>query len=94
MFPKPGPSTQRRRRRKAERDWRAIARKRLSTPHPCDVCGTRPATECHHIRRRGAHMHDEARLLDVCHKCHAWLHQHPDAAFRIGLLERRNGDPV
>lgn len=38
-------------------------------------------------RARGGSILDDSNALAVCRPCHDWIHQHPDAATRIGLLE-------
>jgi hypothetical protein len=57
------------------------------------------ATQVHHIaRRNGATAHDPENLLHLCGAgnvtgCHGAAHQHPDWAYRHGLLRREGQVP-
>lgn len=49
------------------------------------VCSGGPTTDRHHVRGRA---HPET--VDLCHACHMWLHAHPEQAYALGLLKKRN----
>jgi hypothetical protein len=42
----------------------------------------------HHRQSRRAGDHSAENLLDVCHRCHTWIHDHPEDSYRSGLLVR------
>ena len=52
---------------------------------------TRRCEQVHHKRGRGGDdPHSLTNLLGVCLPCHEWIERHRDAAYRLGLLVRRN----
>ena len=63
------------------------------------MCEARCTTSCagdghqvHHVAGRGGpdpHRLDNLKL--VCAACHEWVHQHPEAARRQGLMATRHG---
>lgn len=71
---------------------RAYARARaayLSRPEnrQCRVFPNRRATEIHHARgRAGRLLLDERFWVPVSRAGHRWIHDHPEAARRAGLL--------
>lgn len=49
-----------------------------------------PASEVHHKRGRvGALYLDVAHWLPICTEHHRWVTEHPQAAYDMGLSERR-----
>jgi 5-methylcytosine-specific restriction endonuclease McrA len=85
-------------RRKQLREWRKVRIEVLGrSEHRCEaripeVCTVR-ATECHHVILRSHGGVDEPwNLMALCGPddgragCHAWAHQHPAEAQRLGLI--------
>lgn len=46
------------------------------------------STEIHHIKgRSGKLLNDTNHWLGVCRDCHRWIHDHPNAARKLGVLQ-------
>lgn len=60
----------------------------------CEWCEDR-GLQCHHrLRRQHDGPNTPENLVAVCPDCHAWIHGHPDQAYRLGLLlHRHDGAP-
>jgi hypothetical protein len=58
---------------------------RLAVGSPC----TTRAVEIHEplTRARGGSILDPANTVALCRVCHDWIHDHPEGAAAIGLLE-------
>ncbi len=56
---------------------------------PCDVCGTPPPSDPHHVRSRGAGHGDwidgRGNLLPLCRPCHRARHDGKVPASRTGV---------
>ena len=58
------------------------------------VCGG-SGEHFHHRKRRSQGGADDAvNLLHVCHACHGWIHEHPDASYAARLLVRSWDTPT
>lgn len=72
----------------------ATLKKRTSRCEACDVhhlpdCGGR-YEQTHHILPRSAGGHDSIdNALPVSAVHHRWIHEHPDLAYKLGLLKKR-----
>ena len=63
--------------------------------HRCAKCGSNRDLHVHHrIRRSQGGRDDSQTLVTLCAQCHSWVHQHPMAARREGLLLSRGTDPA
>ncbi len=70
---------------------RAFVARILTARTTCEACGEQPATDVHEKLRRsaGGSITDDANVLALCRPCHEWVHHHPEAAMKRGLLESR-----
>ncbi len=50
------------------------------------VCAGRAAHRHHRLRRSQGGGDEPANTLDVCGRCHDWIHAHPQAAYARGWL--------
>lgn len=52
--------------------------------------------QTHHLHHRkiSGREHRVENLLALCHRCHDWVHGHPEESYRLGLLVKMNYDPA
>ena len=72
---------------RAELRRRSSGRCEVVTPG-CPTTGPHAGAHAHHVwpEDRDAGHHDPARGLFLCADAHAWTHEHPAAAARLGTL--------
>ncbi len=94
LFWLPKPNKQANKTRQLRRLYQRLRRRLLRERRKCEaqvVCRGGPSTEVHHLAgREGTRLIDERNLVVVCRECHEWIHSHPRAARREGLLLLRN----
>jgi hypothetical protein len=59
------------------------------------TCGGEDAPDDVHEllpRSAGGSITERANCIAVCRTCHRWIHEHPAASRRLGLLKSRYGD--
>ena len=61
----------------------------------CARCGRGGVLHVHHrIRRSQGGKDTPENLITLCNPCHRWVHDHPMAARREGLLLSRHANPA
>lgn len=65
----------------------------------CEVCGSAPATNCHHRKNKSQGGGNElSNLMHVCGSgttgCHGWITENPAKSYRYGLSVRSYGNPA
>lgn len=71
------------------REYSALRRVYLAQNPTCQICHRNPATEVHHVRKRGRNLTNAATFLAVCggpKGCHAKIHGMPAWARENGYL--------
>ena len=60
------------------------------------ACCRARATELHEplMRSRGGSSLDPENTIAICRGCHRWIHDHPETATELGLLESQHGGTV
>lgn len=46
-----------------------------------------------HHRKISGREHLVENIIDSCHLCHEWIHQHPKQSYELGLLVKMSYDP-
>lgn len=71
--------------RNAKAVVRARSRGRCEVDASIDCTGQAEHTH-HRLPRSHPRTNEPAHLLDVCHVCHQWVHEHPEASYAAGWL--------
>lgn len=61
----------------------------------CSHCGSTADLHVHHrVRRSQCGSNKPCNLITLCARCHHWVHDHPYAANKLGLLLRHGDEPA
>lgn len=74
-------------RAKQNAEYMKLRKKYLEDHTVCQVCNEREATQIHHkAGRRHSLLCEVEFFLAICFECHAYIHNHPEAARKEGWL--------